>query len=198
MIKLAFNKEEPKKVFLIDRVERVAINDIGVKECYRGTLVDTSTAPDTHIENYLAQVKGFEIEWIEVPVDLSSVYNLNNQTKEVTPSKSQQVVKPDDGYTGLDSVTVKAAPLEAKTATPSTSEQEIKATTEGKIGLSKCTVAAVTSAIDANIVAGNIKDGVTILGVTGSYVKPEDANLVPENIKSGVTIYGVEGTYTGQ
>ena len=31
------------------------------------------------------------------------------------------------------------------------------------------TVAAVTAAIDENIVAENIKDGVTILGVTGSY-----------------------------
>jgi len=198
MFKLAFNKEEPKKVFLIDRVERVAINDIGVKECYLGTLVDTSTRPDTHVENYLVQVKGFEMDWIDVPVDLSSVYNLNNQTKEVTPSKSQQVIKPDDGYTGLDSVTVKAAPLETKTVTPSTSEQEIVSTSTGKIGLSKVTVAAVTSAIDSNIVAGNIRNGVTILGVTGSYVKPEDANLVPENIKSGVTIYGVEGTYTGE
>lgn len=51
--------------------------------------------------------------------------------------------------------------------TPTTSEQEIKADT-GKV-LGTVTVAAVTAAIDANIVAGNIKDGVTILGVTGSY-----------------------------
>lgn len=80
--------------------------------------------------------------------------------------------------------------------TPTTSKQ-VKTPGTGKNAITKCTVAAVTSAIDSNITAGNIKDGVTILGVTGTYVKPEDANLVPENIKSGVTIYGVEGTYTG-
>ena len=51
--------------------------------------------------------------------------------------------------------------------TPTTSKQEIKADT-GKV-LGTVTVAAVTAAIDENIVAGNIKSGVTIIGVTGSY-----------------------------
>lgn len=51
--------------------------------------------------------------------------------------------------------------------TPTTSKQEIEADA-GKV-LGTVTVAAVTAAIDANIVAGNIKSGVTILGVTGSY-----------------------------
>ena len=53
------------------------------------------------------------------------------------------------------------------TVTPTTEEQEITADS-GKV-LGTVTVNAVTAAIDANIVAGNIKDGVTILGVTGSY-----------------------------
>lgn len=56
---------------------------------------------------------------------------------------------------------------EDKNVTPTTSEQEITATS-GKT-LRKVTVAAVTAAIDDNITAGNIKDGVTILGVTGTY-----------------------------
>ena len=58
--------------------------------------------------------------------------------------------------------------LQDKTVTPSTSEQTITAD-EGKDGLGTVTVSAVTAAIDANITAGNIKDGVTILGVTGTY-----------------------------
>ena len=58
--------------------------------------------------------------------------------------------------------------LQETSVTPTTSEQEITAD-EGYDGLSKVTVAAVTAAIDENIVAENIKDGVTILGVTGSY-----------------------------
>lgn len=54
-----------------------------------------------------------------------------------------------------------------KSVTPTTSQQIIEADS-GKV-LGKVTVAAVTAAIDENIVAGNIKNGVTILGVTGSY-----------------------------
>lgn len=56
---------------------------------------------------------------------------------------------------------------QAKTATPSTSQQVIRPDT-GYDALSQVTIGAVTSAIDPNIVAGNIKQGVTILGVTGS------------------------------
>ena len=58
-------------------------------------------------------------------------------------------------------------PSQDKTVTPTTSEQTITADS-GKV-LGTVTVSAVTAAIDANIVAGNIKDGVTILGVTGTY-----------------------------
>lgn len=58
--------------------------------------------------------------------------------------------------------------LQNKTVTPTTSKQTITADSNYD-GLGTVTVNAVTAAIDENIVAGNIKDGVTILGVTGSY-----------------------------
>lgn len=71
----------------------------------------------------------------------------------------------------IDNITAVASALvpdyENIDVTPTTSEQEITATS-GKT-LRKVTVAAVTAAIDDNITAGNIKDGVTILGVTGTY-----------------------------
>lgn len=54
-----------------------------------------------------------------------------------------------------------------KTVTPSTTEQAITADS-GKV-LGTVTVEAVTAAIDANITAENIKDGITILGVVGTY-----------------------------
>ena len=91
----------------------------------------------------------------------------NLQNKTVTPSTSQQSVTADSGYDGLGTVTVSAIQTETKTATPSTSQQTINATS-GKY-MTSVTVSAVTSSIDADIVAGNIKSGVNILGVTGTY-----------------------------
>lgn len=58
-----------------------------------------------------------------------------NQKKSVTPTRSLQRVVNDQGYTGMDEVTVYG----------------------------------VDSSIDSNIVPGNIKSGVNILGVEGTY-----------------------------
>ena len=57
---------------------------------------------------------------------------------------------------------------ETKTITPTTSQQTINPSS-GKNGITQITVNPVTSSIDANIVAGNIKKYVSILGVTGDY-----------------------------
>lgn len=58
--------------------------------------------------------------------------------------------------------------IEAKSITPTTSEQTI--TASGDVdGFSPLTVSAVTAAIDESIVATNIKAGATILGVEGTY-----------------------------
>lgn len=54
------------------------------------------------------------------------------------------------------------------TITPTTSKQT-KTPSKGHNAITKVTVNAVTSAIDENIVAGNIKKDVTILGVTGTH-----------------------------
>jgi hypothetical protein len=61
--------------------------------------------------------------------------SIKNQDKIVIPSISEQVVTPDQGYTGLGNVIING----------------------------------VTSEIDANIIAANIREGVTILGVTGTF-----------------------------
>lgn len=60
--------------------------------------------------------------------------------------------------------------LQEKTITPSTSKQTISADS-GYDGLAKVTVNAVTSAIDSDIVADNIRNGVNILGVTGTLIE---------------------------
>ena len=99
------------------------------------------------------------------------------QSKTATPSTSQQTITADNGYDGLSQVTVSAIQTETKTATPTTSQQTINATS-GKY-MTSVTVAAVTSSIDANITAGNIKSGTTILGVTGTYAGSSGATLTP-------------------
>lgn len=95
----------------------------------------------------------------------------NLQTKTVTPSESTQTVSPDSGYGGLSQVTVNAISTTyvgsgvtkkaAATYTPSTSNQTIAA--------SQYLSGAQTIKGDANLVAGNIKSGVSIFGVTGTY-----------------------------
>lgn len=93
------------------------------------------------------------------------------QSKTVSPSESAQTVKADNGYDGLSQVTVNAVSKTyvgsgvtkkaAATYTPKTSDQSIAA--------SQYLSGAQTIKGDANLVAGNIKSGVSIFGVTGTY-----------------------------
>ena len=79
---------------------------------------------------------------------------------------------------------------EEKTVTPTTSVQEV-VPSSGKL-LSKVTVQGVTSSIDENIIPRNIRDGVTILGVSG-----EMKDNLPAYVEGNVTevtedsLYGV-------
>lgn len=83
--------------------------------------------------------------------------------------------------------------LQVKTATPSDEVQEIKPDA-GYQALSKVTVQAVA---DENLIPENIRKGVVIFGVVGTFEHEPDENLIPENIKKGVEILGVTGTFDG-
>lgn len=189
MIKLAYNKANSNLVFKIEAVIRTSMAG-GIVEYYEGTLVDTSTVPDTETPNYRVQVMGFESDWLLVPTDIGGTSGVNNQSKTVNASTEDVTVVADTGYTGLSDVKVNAvANVEAgniksgvtilgvegsvvelvgETAevTPTTSAQTITPITGN--GITEVAVSAVTSDIDSNITADNIKDGVTILGVTGN------------------------------
>ena len=85
-------------------------------------------------------------------------------SKTVKSSTSRQTVT--SSKDGLSSVTVEPYVLDSKTVDPSTNNITV---TSSKDGLSRVTVNHVTSTIDSNIKAGNIRKDVTILGVTGTY-----------------------------
>ena len=89
----------------------------------------------------------------------------------------------------MSSVTVEPYTLDTKTVDPSTSEQTVTSSADG---LSSVTVNAVTSSIDSNIQADNIKKDVTILGVTGTY---ESAPTQP-NLQDVSVTYNSNGNYT--
>ena len=93
------------------------------------------------------------------------------QSKTVSPSERTKTVSPDSGYDGLSKVTVNAisstyvgsdvTKKSAATYTPKTSDQSIAS---GQYLSGTQTIKG-----DANLVAGNIKSGVSIFGVTGTY-----------------------------
>lgn len=111
------------------------------------------------------------------------------QEKTVTPSANSQTVQPDSGYDGLSQVTVsgdtnltpanirkdisifgvtgthtcKQPSLQTKSVTPSTAAKTVTADS-GYDGLSQVTVAG-----DSNLIAANIKKGVSIFGIAGTH-----------------------------
>lgn len=132
------------------------------------------------------------------------------QSKSVSPSESSQTVTPDSGYDGLSQVTVSAisntyvgsgiTKKAAATYTPSTSNQTIAS---GQYLNGVQTIKG-----DSNLVASNIKSGVSIFGVSGSYtasssgIDTSDATATASDILSGKTAYvngnKVTGTITSQ
>lgn len=93
------------------------------------------------------------------------------QTKTVTPTESQQTVSPDSGYDALSSVTVNA----------------ISSTYVGT-GVTRKSAATITPGTTNQTIASGTY-------LTGTQTIAGDADLVASNIKQGVTIFGVEGTY---
>lgn len=94
------------------------------------------------------------------------------QSKSASPSSNDQIITPDENYDGLSSVSIRAMHLEIFSITPRTYNQTLTPS-PGYDALGKVTINKVTSAIDSNITPENIKNGVTILGVEGTFDTPE-------------------------
>ena len=93
------------------------------------------------------------------------------QSKAVSPSESTQTVSPDSGYDGLSKVTVNAisSTYIGSDVTKKNAATYIQKTTDQSIASGQYLSGRQTIKGDANLVAGNIKSGVSIFGVTGTY-----------------------------
>ena len=93
------------------------------------------------------------------------------QSKAVSPSESTQTVSPDSGYDGLSKVTVNAisSTYIGSDVTKKSAATYIPKTTDQSIASGQYLSGTQTIKGDANLVAGNIKSGVSIFGVTGNY-----------------------------
>lgn len=109
------------------------------------------------------------------------------QTKTIT---SNGTFTPDTGYNGFSSVTVNVNTVNNTTlsATPTTAKQT-HTPAAPYTGYSSVEIAAVTSAIDSNIAAGNIKSGVTILGVAGTVTQLNGETRTVSLTKTGATTF---------
>lgn len=130
------------------------------------------------------------------------------QSKTVSPSESAQTVKADNGYDGLSQVTVNAVSKtyvgsgvtkkSAATYTPGTSDQSIAS---GQYLNGTQTIKG-----DSNLTAANIKSGVKIFNVTGSYAgsggssgtDTSDATATEKDIAKGKTAYVQGKKVTGK
>lgn len=91
------------------------------------------------------------------------------QEKTVSASESEQEITADEGYDALSKVTISAAKLQNKSLQPQVGAPSIARADEGYYGFKTVVLAPVTKSIDSNIQAENIKSGVSILGVYGTF-----------------------------
>ena len=99
------------------------------------------------------------------------------QAKTVTPSESQQTVSPDSVTVNAISKTHVGSGVTKKSAatyTPGTSNQTI--------GANQYLSGAQTIKGDSNLVAGNIRSGVSIFGVTGTVVAASSPRLQTKTV----------------
>ena len=117
-----------------------------------------------------------------------NVVELKAETQNVElNSVFGKTFSPSTGYNGISAITVtpKNEPL---TINPTKQEQTI-ITHVGYSGYGTVTVNPVTSSIDSNITAENIKSGVTILGVTGNYSGSDSMSLKLKVNSSGTLVH---------
>ena len=154
--------------------------------------------------------------YASINVNIPTGSTINNQDKSATPSESSQIITPDDGYTGLGSVTVGAISKTyvgssvtrqaAKTVTPTTSSQT--AVASGVYTTGAITVAAIPSSyivpsgnkeITANGTNIDVKSYATVsvavpTGGGGTTINNQDKTVTPSTSQQTIT---ADSGYTG-
>ena len=100
--------------------------------------------------------------------------NIFVQSKEVSPSNETQIITPDGGYNGLSSVTINAIPSDYV----------------GE-GIEKLAETIYTPSTNNQIISKDTYN-------EGDQIILGDEELIPENIKQGVDLFGVQGSYFGE
>lgn len=126
-----------------------------------------------------ASESGFE----DFAEDIGSIEVLNLQSRTISPSTTKQTIIPEEGYNGLSQVVINAiSPTKsAQTYIPSTTNQTIAS--------GRWLTGTQTIKGDTNLVANNIKKGVTIFNVAGTYegTAPTGSLTITENDTYDVT-----------
>ena len=119
----------------------------------------------------------------------SSTHKLAFQpAKTIIPNTTSQIAVSSGRYTG-GNITVAAVPTQSKSITPTASAQNV--TPDSGKFLSKVTVSG-----DSNLVASNIKSGVSIFGVEGSLEASKQISLQDKTIRENGT-YTADSEYDG-
>ena len=158
--------------------------------------------------------------------EITSIDTLNGEEITITPTTSQQIITPGQGKNAITQATVNAVtssidanivqnnikrgvtilgvegnlesdkPDQTKVVSPTTSQQNI--TPDTGYELASVTINAVTSDIDADIQAENIKKNVSILGVMGTYegqqINNQDKTVNPTTSQQ---VIGADTGYSG-
>ena len=126
----------------------------------------------------------------QLATDIGTITELKGETRSVRiTSTSGNTFTPTSGKNGITSITVTPRNF-GRTIAPTTSQQTFNVPS-GYSGNGTFVVNAVTSSIDSDIQAGNIKQGVNILGVVGTYTgtQPTGTLSITSNGTYDVTNY---------